>query len=100
MDVAVKFLLANAGGTTEFTKARKLPSALFDSDTIVQYLALCDKAQYGTATAELIIMELADGGDLDQVGTTVHLNSEESARCHACIDANVDWHACIAIAPL
>eukprot|EP00750_Incisomonas_marina_P027000 INCI6073.1.p1 GENE.INCI6073.1~~INCI6073.1.p1 ORF type:complete len:428 (+),score=74.16 INCI6073.1:620-1903(+) len=67
MDVAVKFLLLPSfASSPEFLKARKLPSALFASDTIVQYLALCERTQYDNASAELIIMELADGGDLNQ----------------------------------
>ena len=44
----------------------KLPLKLFESRTVVHYLALCEQTLYANARAELIIMELAAGGDLDQ----------------------------------
>ena len=68
IDVAVKFLLCpkrRSSIQTEFQKAKKLPQKLFESKRIIHYVALCDTAPYGNANAQLIIMELADGGSLN-----------------------------------
>eukprot|EP00750_Incisomonas_marina_P018881 INCI3163.2.p2 GENE.INCI3163.2~~INCI3163.2.p2 ORF type:complete len:417 (+),score=91.14 INCI3163.2:85-1335(+) len=70
LQVAVKFMFNERPGvrgmanSEEFKKARKLPQKLFDSGRIIYYLALCDMAKYMNAEAELIIMELAENGDL------------------------------------
>lgn len=69
LQVAVKFMFNERPGITgyrseEFKKARKLPQKLFDAGRIIYYLALCDMATYDNTQAELIIMELAENGDL------------------------------------
>ena len=68
LQVAMKFMFKEnrkvRGNSAEFKKARKLPQKLFDSGRIIYYLALCDMAPYMNSQAELIIMELAENGDL------------------------------------
>ena len=67
--VAVKFMFNERPGvvgysSSEFKKASKLPQKLFDSGRIIYYFALCEMAPYMNAEAELVIMELAENGDL------------------------------------
>ena len=67
IDVAVKFLFRKRYSTKsspEFNRARTLPKSLFDSGRIIKYYAVCEMNTYDNVDAELIIMELAENGDL------------------------------------
>ena len=69
LDVAVKFIFSRASKqkwmpSKEFQTACILPQALVNSGRIIKYFAVCEKCQLDTAFAELIIMELAENGDL------------------------------------
>ena len=91
IEVAVKFVFKEKYGqkidpSRDFLSAEKLPLTLFDTGCVIRYYAVCPRCPFNNSKAELIIMELADYGNLAEsyspISGTPVVYSANHARRH------------------